>query len=68
MNKMRTMFLMILFLPYLTLNDAYYSTCTEDANRQCPNSDNLTSFLETMKKGGTDILSTETYMYDFILC
>ena len=52
----------------LSLEEAYFSTCAEDANRFCPNSANQTDFLLTMKKGGSDILSTDTYMYDFMLC
>ena len=52
----------------LTSQDAFYSTCPEAANRDCPNAENQTDFLLNMKKGGSDILSTNTYMYDFMLC
>ena len=52
----------------MTIQDAFYSTCPEAANRDCPNAENQTDFLLNMKKGGSDILSTNTYMYDFMLC
>lgn len=48
--------------------DVYYTPCAESSGRTCPSSTNRTDFLLSMKKGGTNILSTSTYLYDFFLC
>lgn len=60
--------LILLCLPYLVLLDPYYACCTESTDRTCPNDENQTDYLQNMKKGGSDILSTNDYMYDFMLC
>ena len=48
--------------------DVFYSSCAETNGRACPYITNRTDFLLNMKKGGTNILSTSTYLYDFFLC
>ena len=60
--------LIFTLFPTVVFLQAFYSTCSDDVSRSCPNSDNQTDFLLSMKKGGTDILSTEPYMYDFMIC
>lgn len=49
-------------------SEVFFTPCPEGANRQCPSSTNRTDFLLSMKKGGTNILSTNDYLYDFFLC
>ena len=48
--------------------EAYFATCEESEARVCGNTDNRTEFLESMKKGGPDVLSTDVYLYEYLLC
>ena len=47
---------------------AYFSSCGESDGRQCPYITNRTEYLLNLKKGGTNILSTDVYMNSFFLC
>jgi hypothetical protein len=49
----------------------YASSCdTESLNisRTCPQKDNITEYLMTIKKGGSNVLSTADYDKNFFLC
>lgn len=46
----------------------YYSPCDDDVGRVCSSGDNKTNLLMNYKRGGTDILSSSVYIYDFFLC
>ena len=59
---------LIFLITLYPIASVYYSSCEESANRECPYLANRTDFLLNLKKGGTDILSTSTYLYDFFLC
>jgi hypothetical protein len=65
----------ILFLAVLCLcgyvsfaNNIYYTSCTESSSRLCTYGTNVTDKLLAMKKGGSNILSTNNYDSSFYLC
>ena len=68
MDGLLSQFVVLLLLIYIAIAGEYFTTCVEDAGRQCPQTNNRTEFLLNIKKGGVDILSTERYLYDFFLC
>lgn len=62
-------------LPFILLiafvsaaNTVYYSSCSESANRTCIYGTNVTDKLLSVKKGGSNILSTNDYEIYFYLC
>lgn len=66
---------MHLVVPFITLislvssaNSIYYTPCTESTNRSCIYKTNITDRLQSLKKGGTNILSTENYDAAFFPC
>ena len=47
----------------------YTSSCaSESATRLCTQRNNLTEYILSLKKGGTNILSTSDYDKNFFLC
>lgn len=65
--KQNIALIFILFIGEV-LTEAYFSPCGENDGRDCSASTNRTEYLLSMKKGGSEILSTEVFMEDFFRC
>lgn len=65
---MKSLIILFAIVSLSLQSDVFFTPCVENANRQCSSSTNRTDFLLSMKKGGTNILSTSDYLYDFFLC
>ena len=49
-------------------SSVYYSSCGESASRSCVYGTNVTDRLLNMKKGGSNVLSTNDYDSSFFPC
>lgn len=63
-------FFTLLIAQFNCLNYSLYaSSCTDESTtRVCPQKDNITEYLMSIKKGGTNILSPNDYDKNFFLC
>lgn len=58
MTTLKNLSTLLFFFLQAVYCGEYFTTCVENANRECPQTDNRTEFLLNIKKGGADILST----------
>lgn len=67
---MKLRFLLILAIIWLVSSAAqvYYTSCGESATRSCVYGTNVTDRLLNMKKGGSNVLSTNDYDASFFPC
>jgi hypothetical protein len=65
----RTLLLLALVSAFVSFTSAvYYSSCSESATRTCSYGSNVTDKLLSMKKGGSNVLSTNNYDSTFYIC
>lgn len=65
---MRAFIIISLILFVSSTNTIYYSSCSESATRTCSYGTNVTDRLLALKKGGTDVLSTNNYDPTHFVC
>lgn len=66
----RLILLALILAQVYTINyPIYASSCdTQSATRLCTQKDNVTEYLLSLKKGGTNILATDDYDDNYFLC
>jgi hypothetical protein len=65
---MRAALLLLVVWCVSSANPIFYSSCSESSTRVCSYGTNVTDRLLSLKKGGSDILSTNNYDSTFFLC
>ena len=71
MAKITALLLLVIVPTYTLTYPVYASSCDNESlniSRTCPQKDNITEYLLSIKKGGTNILSTADYDKNFFLC
>lgn len=65
---LRTVTLLVSIWLVSSAGTVYYSSCGESAARPCVYGTNVTDRLLNMKKGGSNVLSTNNYDASFFPC
>jgi len=65
---LRTELIFFLILLVSAADNVYYAPCLESATRTCTYGTNITDRLLALKKGGSNVLSTNNYDSSFFPC